>query len=147
MSINYRRLAVLALIPAVAALAGCAATSATTGGAVIGTATPSSPSDQVNAIFSTVAADAQKVCGFVPTIETVANIVTTLYSPAQVGVTFAEAIAENICSAVNPKAAGRRGAAVAPVYPGTTIAIHGSYVGRSAIHRAAHATRHRRGHR
>lgn len=116
------RSATAALLLASVALGACATTGAmpTTGG--------TTPADPTSVIVSQVVSAAQATCGFVPTVETVLNIISTLYGPSQVPIGVATAIANNICSSL-PKVSSRRGDAApsAVYYPNTTIVIHGKY--------------------
>ena len=77
----------------------------------------------------TIATDARAVCGFLPTISTIAAIITALNAAAAATETLASQIAGQICNAIPPPpAAGRLRAAGACVpYPGTSICIHGRY--------------------
>lgn len=66
---------------------------------------------------------ATQICGFVPTVATVLNIITTFTGGSGV-VAAADQIAQGICGAVTAKGA-RLGARGGPRYRG--VALHGSF--------------------
>jgi hypothetical protein len=105
-------------------LAGCATPS--TGGT--GTTTP-----DLSAIETQIRDTATKICLFVPTLNTVAQVVTALTGGQAVAVNVGD-VAQKICDAVAAApAASRRGASAAPtlVVNGVPIEIHGRFkVGR-----------------
>jgi hypothetical protein len=87
-----------------------------------GCATTSTPFD-LNSFIAQVQTDTNAVCAFIPTAETVANIVAT-GNPI---VATAGAVANAICAAVAPpKTAGRLGATV-PTVAG--VVVHGRFTG------------------
>lgn len=86
-----------------------------------GCATTGNGTFDLASFIASVQADTNLVCAFIPTAETVANIVST-GNPI---VATAGAVANAICAAVTPvKAAGKFGA-VAPTVAG--VAIHGRF--------------------
>jgi hypothetical protein len=83
-------------------------------------------------IEAQIQADAKILCGFVPTISTVAQILAALFPSGGAVITAANAIASQICSAVvsaSPKAAA------VIYYPGTNVEIHGAFVGAGRYRR------------
>lgn len=99
-------------------LSGCAGTLAQITAAIPSTEVVNTEIQQVQAIAS-------QVCGFIPTVSTVANIIATL-TGTSAAVSSVTAIANSICSAVTaPIARGKRGA-VRPSVRG--VPIHGNFV-------------------
>lgn len=78
-------------------------------------------STQIDQTVAQVQAIAQQVCAFVPTAQTVLNIISALGVP---GVGIAGDIASKICTAVTSKSA-RRGAAAPKLYG---VTIRGNFV-------------------
>lgn len=112
---------ILALVAAVG-LAGCG----TTG---LVTPTPSStPISSGNATVDAVVAATVKACGFLPTVQTAAGVLSTFVPAAGVGVGIANAVANAICQAVVPAKAARRSlrAGEGPVVNG--VPIEGRFV-------------------
>lgn len=113
---------VVALIAAVS-LAGCGTTGLITPGPT------STPISSGNATVDAVVAATVKACGFLPTVQTAASVLSTFVPGASVGVGIANAVAKAICDAVAPaKASGRRSmrAGASPVVNG--VPIEGRFV-------------------
>ena len=101
-----KRIATVFALAAAVSLAGCGTT---------GLITPSgggggTPVSSGNATVDQVVAATVKACGFLPTVQTAANVLSTFVPGASVGVGIANAVANAICNAVTPakSAMGRR---------------------------------------
>ena len=114
-------------------LAGCASTGTT----------PSSVTTSVNSVVSDIVGYAEAACAFQPDIASVLAIVTALYPGAAIASVPEQAVASTICGAVStvtpvPVAASGRLRAASPVYyPGTNIAIHGTFLKSARYRRRA----------
>lgn len=89
----YKKLAALTVVGALT-LGGCA-TNPTTG-------LPTIDPTQLTTIETQVQQDAAQVCGFVPTIGTIAAIIASFVPGAAAVTTIATQVANQICAAVTP---------------------------------------------
>ena len=114
-------------------LAGCASTGTT----------PSTVTTSVNSVVSDIVGYAEAACAFQPDIASVLAIVTALYPGAAIASVPEQAVASTICGAVSsvtpvPVAASGRLRAASPIYyPGTNIAIHGTFLKAARYRRRA----------
>ena len=87
----------------------------------LGSCSTTTPSD-ITAIITQVQKDAVAICGFLPTVGTVASII----SGGNPLITTALGIAQAICNAVTPAPSALRKKAVVPMVNG--VVIHGRFV-------------------
>lgn len=90
----------------------------------------------ITAFEQSVQQVAVAACSFLPTTATVAGILSSLFPGVSTTEQLAATIAGQICNAVVPVASSvsarkRLGATV--YYPGTTIPIHGTFVGKTGV--------------
>lgn len=112
-----RRFHLMIFAAAAFALGACATPSTDT-------PTGSTPTTSGGIDIEQVRSIATTVCGFVPTVSTVAGIIAS-FAGAEAIVTTAGAIATQICAAVTPLRSAKRGAA-RPMLRG--VPIHGRFV-------------------
>ena|ERR1700722_1801249 len=117
-------------IAAVAALSAMLAGCGTTG-----SLTPATLTTTLTTVENDIVGFTRSLCGFHPTIATVAGIMTALYPPSAIALVPEQAVAQTICNALPPPAAAGRLGAAAAVYPGTNVVIHGTFVGGRAAAR------------
>ena len=114
-------------------LAGCASTGTT----------PSTVTTSVNSVVSDIVGYAEAACAFQPDIASVLAIVTALYPGAAIASVPEQAVASTICGAVStvtpvPVAASGRLRTASPIYyPGTNIAILGTFLKAARYRRRA----------
>lgn len=110
-------------VASMVAIAACA----TPGGVTITTPTISTdPGPTAGVTIEQVQNIVVRGCGFLPTVSTVADIITT-FTGGGAAVAIADRIASAICNAVAPRNAARRGAGQPRV---NGVAIHGRFVTR-----------------
>lgn len=64
--------------------------------------TPTVDVGQIQTVLTQAQQDAAKICGFIPTIGTVASIAASFFPGAQAGVDIGNQIATMVCNAVAP---------------------------------------------
>ena len=106
-----RHLIALPVIAATLAMGGCESLTAISGG--------HAPT------VAEIQADAQSTCGYLPTAETVTDMVTKANAQAAAGYVLGSTIANIICGAVTSKSASRDGRHMPMAYG---VAIHGRFV-------------------
>lgn len=122
-----KRFAVLLGLISALALGGCASTpgAPVTVPNITGTSltAPGGVTDAISQVQTT----ARQICSFVPTAQTVANVLSMFGVP---GVDTATSIANQICAAVGRAGVSRRGVRATPVLAkgGKRVVIHGSFV-------------------
>ena len=115
-----KKLFLIAALCGTVALAGCASTGTKPVPVVAGNI-------NIGATISAAEAAAVKVCGFLPTEQTITSILATFVPQTAVPISIGNQIANMICNAVAPKASSRRRLSVPSV---NGVRIEGAFVSK-----------------